>query len=627
MSSENPPRARIAIVSWWDGGAFSNIPADLGAGLVQLGCDVTVLLAQPDLDAARARFAAGIEVVGLTDHARTSWLPLARYIQKSRPEVLISLGTMMNPAAVLATRLTRHKPLLILNEQALMTHEVREHPEHFFLKRAPALARTLYPRADALVCASKAIEHDLQRDVGVTPADLPSFIIHNPIDVERVREKAEAASIGFEGPRPMFVTVGRLARQKNQALLIDAFQLFLDESGEGTLVLIGDGPMRQELEAHVAHKGLKEHVRFLGWQSNPYPLVAESDAFVLSSQEEGFGLVLIEAMSLGTPVVSVDSPGGVAEVCAGAAILVSDNARELAVGMKEVTKHAPRTSDMAVRGLRRAADFAPESIALRWLQLIEELRGHMQHAGGETSETAMVHRTSTGRSYGGSLIHAPAGVHEDVEKLLISKLAPPAKIVDLGAGSGALALRLKDAGYDVTAVDVDVSSLPPDMPGIEADLTAADLSQKVGRGSYDAAVGVEVIEHLRDPYGFLDSALQLLRPGGILLLTTPNILHPYSRLKFLARGRLYLFDEEFYWDSGHQAIVPLWLLQQHLERLHASSVEVGYIGRFDFTGLRRVVGSLASKLQRARGSLPSSGDGASLVVIARAAVTPPDNSA
>ena len=115
--------------------------------------------------------------------------------------------------------------------------------------------------------------------------------------------------------RPVFVTAGRLVEMKDQKTLLRAFAIHVRQR-PSRLMLLGAGPMLDELR-HLAHSlGIAEHVAFEGFVPNPLPYMRAADAFVLSSRSEGFGNVLVEAMGCGTPVISTNCPHGPADILA-----------------------------------------------------------------------------------------------------------------------------------------------------------------------------------------------------------------------------------------------------------------------------------------------------------------------
>lgn len=107
-----------------------------------------------------------------------------------------------------------------------------------------------------------------------------------------------------------FVSVARLSEEKAHIRMLHAIEKLKDQY-PCKLVLVGDGPQRAFLETYVAEHGLTRHVIFAGNQPNPYPYIRNANALVLSSVNESFGLVLLEAMILSVPVISTATIGGI----------------------------------------------------------------------------------------------------------------------------------------------------------------------------------------------------------------------------------------------------------------------------------------------------------------------------
>ena len=136
--------------------------------------------------------------------------------------------------------------------------------------------------------------------------------IHNPCDLEAVRAQAEEPLEGVDGP--FVLTVGRLVEQKRHDLLLRAFA----RAGlDGRLVLLGEGPEQPRLERLAGRLGLTGRVLFPGFDPNPFRWMRRARLFALSSDFEGFGNVLVEALASGTSVVSTDCPCGPAEILTG----------------------------------------------------------------------------------------------------------------------------------------------------------------------------------------------------------------------------------------------------------------------------------------------------------------------
>jgi len=188
------------------------------------------------------------------------------------------------------------------------------------------------------------------------------------------------------------------------------------------------------------------------------------------------------------------------------------------------------------------------------------------------------HRGRTGLVYEGTPIHAPPSVHEDVWGVLRRHVPAGSKVLDIGAGSGAFSRRLLEARYHVHAVDLDDEGWS--VAGVEIhrqDLNAAtwDLAET----EYDAAVAIEVVEHLENPTGFLRNISRLLRPGGKLLITTPNVLSVESRRRIVMHGQPSFFGPGLLFSAGHQALLPYWLLEDLLLKTGYRVCERVFIGR------------------------------------------------
>lgn len=176
-----------------------------------------------------------------------------------------------------------------------------------------------YGRFDRVICQSKYMQDDLIAHFGL-PADR-FVVLNNPVDVEAIcRRVCEPLANGL---RPVdmsatgenlinLVSAGRLVEVKGFDLLIEA--LALCGNPNLRLTLLGEGPLRNELETLAKKMGVSEQIRFAGFQQNPYPYFAQADAFVLSSRFEGFPNVVLEALTCGTPVIATPAPGGVREI-------------------------------------------------------------------------------------------------------------------------------------------------------------------------------------------------------------------------------------------------------------------------------------------------------------------------
>lgn len=158
-------------------------------------------------------------------------------------------------------------------------------------------------------------------------------IIHNALPIATIREQAQE-TVADLPTEPYLIHVARLNPVKNQALLLHAYAY---SAIQLPLVIIGDGKERANLAVLANQLGIAERVLFLGMKANPYPYMAHAAAFILSSRQEGLGLVLIEALACGTQTVATDVPGGIREVLVDELqrLLAENSVDGLAEKMKE----------------------------------------------------------------------------------------------------------------------------------------------------------------------------------------------------------------------------------------------------------------------------------------------------
>ncbi len=155
----------------------------------------------------------------------------------------------------------------------------------------------------------------------------------------------------------------------------------------------------------------------------------------------------------------------------------------------------------------------------------------------------------------------PAGLHDFVLQQIATHYGQArGRAIDLGAGSGAFAARLRELGFDVLAVDHNAVGYKADLPFLQLDLNHADFAEACGSGAFALVTAIEVIEHVESPIGFLRNVGRLLGPGGKAFITTPNVDNLPARVKFLLRGKIRTMDE---WsEPTHISPIFLDLLQR-----------------------------------------------------------------
>jgi glycosyltransferase involved in cell wall biosynthesis len=138
-------------------------------------------------------------------------------------------------------------------------------------------------------------------------------IIHNGYDFEEIEKNAIARKDENTSPKHKVIAVGRLDKNKNFLLQIEAIKILCKRNIDVELFILGDGEEKNKMEAKIRELELTDRVILKGYIPNPYPYIKSADALIVSSYCEGFPTVIVEALALGIPVVSTHV-GGVDEL-------------------------------------------------------------------------------------------------------------------------------------------------------------------------------------------------------------------------------------------------------------------------------------------------------------------------
>lgn len=135
------------------------------------------------------------------------------------------------------------------------------------------------------------------------------MVLYNPVNFEDIQLKSRDNCLLIKKRNIRFISVGRLVPQKGFDILIEAFNKVVQKNNNVELIILGSGYLEETLKDKVTNLKLKEYVHFIPFQKNPYPYFLNSDIFVCSSVAEGFSLVMVEAMMLSLPIISMRAAG------------------------------------------------------------------------------------------------------------------------------------------------------------------------------------------------------------------------------------------------------------------------------------------------------------------------------
>jgi len=355
MESTAHDEKRIAFcLPAFDGGGMEQVTLLLIEGLVARGYQVDLIL-ERKVGAYISRLPASVRVIeleraskfhayaqlisacpgdGVGELGKMLWpgrdyLPLRRlpalvgYLRKTEPAILVAAHGRTPLLAIWAREIAAVDTRIIVVEHSTPSRwlEVfRDRPAmHRRWQYRHALASRLYPKADAVAGVSEGVCDDLAATLGLNRSLITT--LYNPVVSDQLlalaAEDAPHAWFGDDQP-PVILAAGRLVREKNFAALISAFAKLREGRQKPVrLMIIGEGEERDALQAQIEGLALEDEVSLPGWIDNPYAYMRSSAVFVMCSLFEGLGIVLIEAMACGCPVVATDCPSGPREILDG----------------------------------------------------------------------------------------------------------------------------------------------------------------------------------------------------------------------------------------------------------------------------------------------------------------------
>jgi len=285
-------------------------------------------------------------------------------------DLLFSATPDLNTLTLLTKIFSRTKTKIVISEHN-NTIVFFKHMKLSLSKLSFLSIPILYRYADAIVAVSKGLGDNL-RKVALLSNDKIK-IIFNPA-YSTLLEEQLSVPVKHEwfGRQaiPLIISVGRLTEAKNHQLLIEAIHL-LSKKRAVRLLIIGEGHLRDDLQQQIDRLGLAHLIQLPGFKLNPVSWINAADLFVLSSDYEGFGVVLVEALAAGATIVSTDCDYGPAEILEdtyGYLVPVGD-APALAAKMEFAIDHPiPKN-----RLVARAKEFSTENIMLKYNQLFTDL--------------------------------------------------------------------------------------------------------------------------------------------------------------------------------------------------------------------------------------------------------------
>lgn len=276
-----------------------------------------------------------------------------RDIWKSyKPDIILSFLGKNNMMAILTSAFLPTRVVVSVRGEPTMEYEG---------KMQQLLAKLLFRYADGVILQTKLAKKFFPKAVQKKAVVMP-----NPLNASFLDEQHLQCS----EKEDIIVTAGRLDENKNQAMLIHAFDKIASQFPNVKVIIYGEGESRKELEKLIAQKGLEERVLMPGNISDVAAHICKAKIFVLTSNTEGMPNSIMEAMSLGIPVISTDCP------CGGPATLIQNgengmlvpvgDAYALADAMREVLTNDELAKKLGSNAAKIRQQLAPQKVNRQW---------------------------------------------------------------------------------------------------------------------------------------------------------------------------------------------------------------------------------------------------------------------
>lgn len=260
-------------------------------------------------------------------------------------------------------------------------------PKPMARSMARAISRRQCNAVDAIVAPSKPML-DVLRDYGV---DVQAEVIPTGLQMQSFEEAdGRAFRLKYDIPldRPMLLYVGRVAFEKNIDFLLEMTKTLIEQRSDVLLVVTGEGPAEASLHKLAKTLRLEKHVKFIGYLDRNTELNAcyqAADIFVFASKSETQGLVLLEAMAQGTPVVAIAELGTASILVEGqGAIIAPDDTVQFSEKVRQLLMHPEERFELGRRAKTYALDlWTAKFQAERMLKFYSHLKGNLvlkQHA-------------------------------------------------------------------------------------------------------------------------------------------------------------------------------------------------------------------------------------------------------
>jgi N-acetylgalactosamine-N,N'-diacetylbacillosaminyl-diphospho-undecaprenol 4-alpha-N-acetylgalactosaminyltransferase len=297
-------------------------------------------------------------------------LALASLVRQKQAKMVLSLMEQANIINLLAASFTGHPAVISQHTNPRQQYEGKG----LLGKVISQTSARVYPKAARIIAVSNGIKEIIVSDYKLHAPRIA--VIPNPVNTASVGKMSKKEpSIALSGD--YLLHVGRLnVKTKAHDTLLNAFKKLHSFHPDLKLILVGDGPDKEQIQAMVNNLDLADSVILAGWQDNVYPFMARAKALVLCSRYEGWPNVLVEAMACGCPVIATDCQTGPREILGDneyGLLVPVDDPEALARSVEELLTDKSRRAYFQEQARKRAQDFDLEQIGSKYVRLLQSI--------------------------------------------------------------------------------------------------------------------------------------------------------------------------------------------------------------------------------------------------------------
>lgn len=301
-------------------------------------------------------FYSSTSILGAVLNFFSRFFTIRKTIKSLRPDIVISLLDDPSTRVILATR----------GLGVPVVGVVHTDPSSYKLPGIWSTFRNIaYPMADSIVVLTNRILDNLPDSIRKRATVIPNPVTCPP-----------QSHTGITTNRPIILSVGRLIELKRHDLLIRTFSKLAEAHPDWSLVIVGDGPLQDELSELARELGIEDNVRFPGYTATVGDWFQQADIFAMPSLYEGFPLALCEAMAMGAPSVVTDYPAGPDSIITdqkdGIIIPLHDEVA-LADALDRLMRDSAERERMGQAAKAVKDRFSPKQVLGMWDKLVESL--------------------------------------------------------------------------------------------------------------------------------------------------------------------------------------------------------------------------------------------------------------